>query len=179
MEVSGAAASNIAGLAKAGQHQERSGAYLRVPWRRGMTCTLKTKQCMQGAGKVIIMRLNFSVTKAKTTKPRVKPGTYDSVVTNVGYSEKHVKGKAIRVDYELVAKDGTQLQHHEYFFFEDWNKRTRDLAKYLNDHGIPFEDTDEIIEDIMGLREELVIKKSTSGKGLMTIESRKFLGKAE
>ena len=125
------------------------------------------------------MKLNFTVADAKTSKPRVKPGTYDSVVTNVGYSEEHVKGKAIRVDYELVAKDGTKLHHHEYFVFESWNKRTRDLAKYLNDNGIPFEDTDEIIDDLMGLQEELVIKKSTAGKGLMTIESRKFLGKAE
>lgn len=141
--------------------------------------TLKTEQrkCQKYGGNN--MKLNFSVADTKTQKSRVKPGTYDSVVTYVGFSEEHVTGEVLRVEYELDAKDGTRLHHHEVFYLKNWADRTRDFAKYLNAHGISFYDTDEIIRDLMGLREELVIKKSTAGKGFMTIESRKFLGKAE
>lgn len=110
----------------------------------------------------------------KTTQKKLRIGTYRSKVTSVVYSEKHVAGSAIVIHYKLTAGNGDVFDYSEYFYLDGRNPRSQVFFAYLEESGIDPDD----LGQFEGCAEELVLKKSTNSR-FLTIESRRFLGKAE
>ena len=118
------------------------------------------------------MSIGFSIARAasKPKKASVPPGVYESIVTSVAYADEYVDGEAIDVRYLLTAADGSEFEHKEIFYNTLKNRRTREFFEYLEEIGIP----DDALEEFVGTKEKLVLKRSTQGRYL-TIESREFI----
>lgn len=116
------------------------------------------------------MTRNFG-TRKKTGKKvaSVKPGTYSAKIVYADYDDDYVAESAFVIKYELTAEDGTTLPYSEVFFSDERNPRTQEFYDYLEDHQI------YTFDDLIGKEEILVIKKTTAGRGLVTIESRQFV----
>ena len=114
--------------------------------------------------------VSFAAAMGGSTAPRLRPGTYKSIVTAVEPAEEYCEGKAVKISYTLSDKSGKTFGYSEVFFVGAHYERTRAFCEYLQDNDVPVDNLDAFI----GCTEELVLKRSTRGK-FLTIESRRFV----
>ena len=112
-------------------------------------------------------KISLSRAVGKKREKKLPVGTYLSVVTHVGFSEKHVTETALEIRYELTAADGSKYPYREIFENDDRNPRTAAFFDKLESYGISLEDLGEF----EGFQETLVLKQQV-GKPFLTIESR-------
>ena len=104
-------------------------------------------------------------------KSTLRVGTYKAQVTTVEWADDYGTGKAFRVKYSLLSENGEKHDYSELFYNDPRNKRSAAFFDYLEANGIPLDAIDEFV----GCREEIVLKKSTRGR-FLTIDERTFLG---
>ena len=119
-----------------------------------------------------MISLSAALGSTKIKAVKLKPGVYDSVVVSADFAPEYESGKAVMIVYELTSEDGSEYSYKEIFFVNN-NDRTMRFEKYLCQNGIDPAD----IEQFVGCREKLDIRKSTKGRNLMTIDNREFVSK--
>ena len=112
-------------------------------------------------------KISISRAVGKKYEKKLPVGTYVSVVTSVGFSEKHLAETALEIKYELTATDGRKYPYREIFENDDRNPRTAAFFDKIESYGISLEDLGEF----EGFQETLVLKQQV-GKPFLTIESR-------
>ena len=119
-----------------------------------------------------MISLSAALGSTKIKAVKLKPGVYDSIVVSADFAPEYESGKAVLIVYELTSEDGSKYSYKEIFFVNN-NDRTMRFEEYLELNGIDPAD----IEQFVGCREKLDIRKSTRGRNLMTIDNREFVSK--
>ena len=112
-------------------------------------------------------KISLSRAVGKKYEKKLPVGTYMSVVTSVGFSEKHLAETALEIKYELTATDGSKYSYREIFENDDRNPRTAAFFDKLEEYGFSLDD----VTQFEGFEEILVLKQQV-GKRFLTIESR-------
>lgn len=106
-------------------------------------------------------------------RAKLKPGEYTSTVKSVDWADGYVKGKAIKIAYDLVAKDGSEHEFSEIFWVNG-SDRSGDFNQYLKDHGINH------VDDFVGCKEKLTLLNDIhKGKTYLNIVEREFVSLGE
>ena len=112
-------------------------------------------------------KISLSRAVGKKREKKLPVGIYQSIVTSVGFSEKHLAGTALEIKYELTATDGSKYAYREIFENDDRNPRTAAFFDKLEEYCISLDD----VGQFEGFEETLVLKQQV-GKRFLTIESR-------
>lgn len=108
---------------------------------------------------------------SQAKKSGLRTGKYSSRALSVEWAEEYCTGKAIRISYELTSESGAKHDFSEVFYNDPRNERTSEFFDYLEENGVSLDAIDEFV----GCKEELVLKRSTKGR-FLTIDQRTFIG---
>ena len=72
--------------------------------------------------------VSFAAAMGGSKAPRLRPGTYKSIVTAVEPAEEYCEGKAVKISYALSDKSGKTFGYSEVFFVGARYERTRAFA---------------------------------------------------
>lgn len=70
--------------------------------------------------------------KISANKPKIEPGIYPAVVTDVKSAQGFAPGEAIDVAYDVSIDDSTVISHSERFSLERYSPRTDEIDGILD-----------------------------------------------
>lgn len=94
---------------------------------------------------------------SKKAKAKLPVGVYQSTVKSIGFHQDYADEDAILVQYELVAENGSRYEYSETFWNDEGNLRTAQFFDYIDE--LDAEIREDGLPDIVGLKEEVVLKK--------------------
>ncbi|MBE7051653.1 MAG: hypothetical protein E7395_03695 [Ruminococcaceae bacterium] len=107
----------------------------------------------------------------QTSKNKLQPGIYNSVVKNVEFCDDYKDSAALKVSYELCDESGKIFEFSEIFYLIEGNERTIAFDEYLDSAG--FDDYFKF----EGCKESVDLKWHIShNRRYLSIADRKMLG---